>query len=514
MKLKQYIYYWLVISGLLVSLSCSLTNVISGDSNGPSETSTAVPPIALTSEPGDAGTIPTPTGKVYYVAVNESGASDGNDGLSPVYQSGQNGPWRSIRKATSVMQAGDITYVRAGVYAESGIRFQNSGEVDQYIFLQAYEGEEVVIDGSHSEERSSGIEIVDGQSYIFIQGLTIRNMPRSAITTIGETDKLYQGIIIRNCTLYDNGLSGLLLAAVNDFLVENVEAYGNDYYGIEFISSEGGKLSPANGLVSRCIVHDHVGDEGHGLAINQGHDITVQDSTAYHNRIHGFDVSDWPKKGDLSYNILFERNLSYDNGLAGFSINSDSHHVAYRNNIAWRNGAAWVGHGSASGFWCYEGCWHVTYENNISMANSDAGFFVSDDWSTYSKSGDALLVFHNNITFQNGKPEWEDDRPALAIYGEVWEVEATHNNWGGVPGMNVLAVAVHLVGEAGEIYTTEQINNGEFGEGNLSVDPLFVDVENGDFHLLPDSPLIDAGIQLGTAYCGDAPDIGVFEYCP
>ena len=36
-------------------------------------------------------------------------------------------------------------------------------------------------------------------------------------------------------------------------------------------------------------------------------------------------------------------------------------------------------------------------------------------------------------------------------------------------------------------------------QGNLNVDPRFVDAANGDFHLLPDSLLIDAGSATGTA---------------
>lgn len=48
------------------------------------------------------------------------------------------------------------------------------------------------------------------------------------------------------------------------------------------------------------------------MAFNQAHDIVVSDSSAYHNRIHGFDVSDWPKKGDLSHDIVLERNTSFD----------------------------------------------------------------------------------------------------------------------------------------------------------------------------------------------------------
>jgi len=46
--------------------------------------------------------------------------------------------------------------------------------------------------------------------------------------------------------------------------------------------------------------------------------------------------------------------------------------------------------------------------------------------------------------------------------------------------------------------------------GNINSDPLF----NEDYTLLADSPCIDAGIVLeDMEYCGDAPDMGVYEYC-
>jgi hypothetical protein len=43
-------------------------------------------------------------------------------------------------------------------------------------------------------------------------------------------------------------------------------------------------------------------------------------------------------------------------------------------------------------------------------------------------------------------------------------------------------------------------------------DPLFVDPDNGDYRLREGSPAIDAGVDVGLPYLGDAPDIGAFEH--
>lgn len=47
---------------------------------------------------------------------------------------------------------------------------------------------------------------------------------------------------------------------------------------------------------------------------------------------------------------------------------------------------------------------------------------------------------------------------------------------------------------------------------NIFLDPEFVNWEDGDFHLTENSPCIDAGIDIGLDFAGDAPDIGLFEF--
>lgn len=126
---------------------------------------------------------------------------------------------------------------------------------------------------------------------------------------------------------------------------------------------------------------------------------------------------------------------------------------------------------------------------------------------------DNLLIFKNNITYNNGRPDW-DVRLARCVKDTPWQVIATNNNWGGTPSLNTPLVAIHLIGDKGETYTADQINKGAFQEGNVSVDPKLKNMGAADFHLQPDSPMIDAGIDIGIPFCRAEPDMGAFEVCP
>ena len=67
--------------------------------------------------------------------------------------------------------------------------------------------------------------------------------------------------------------------------------------------------------------------------------------------------------------------------------------------------------------------------------------------------------------------------------------------------------------------TYSDIQGGWGGEGNIDADPLFVDPENGDYHLQADSPCIDAGTPDGAPPDDlegnprdEAPDMGAYEF--
>lgn len=195
--------------------------------------------------------------QIYYVANKDANASDSNNGLYPDYGGGKDGPWATIQHAAEVMVAGDITCVRAGTYYEDGIIFTNSCLQDKPITLANFETEQVIMDGSKSKKGLPGIVITGNNGHYVIQGFTIRNMPDSGIATDPETTTTYQDITIQDCILSDNGWSGIELAAVDGFLIKNVESYRNAYYGMNIGASKDGSLSSVHGVVKNSSFHDH-----------------------------------------------------------------------------------------------------------------------------------------------------------------------------------------------------------------------------------------------------------------
>ena len=69
------------------------------------------------------------------------------------------------------------------------------------------------------------------------------------------------------------------------------------------------------------------------------------------------------------------------------------------------------------------------------------------------------------------------------------------------------------------LITFSDIEGGWEGEGNIDTDPLFTDLNNGDYTLQAGSPCIDTGtadldgdgVDDITDYIGLAPDMGAYE---
>jgi len=80
-----------------------------------------------------------------------------------------------------------------------------------------------------------------------------------------------------------------------------------------------------------------------------------------------------------------------------------------------------------------------------------------------------------------------------------------------VPGNQINIEYSSIQYGSGSIVTNE---NGTvtWGSGNIDVDPMFVDTANGDYHLLADSRLIDAGHPDSTDADGTIADMGAYYY--
>ncbi|MBN2102939.1 right-handed parallel beta-helix repeat-containing protein [bacterium] len=129
----------------------------------------------------------------------------------------------------------------------------------------------------------------------------------------------------------------------------------------------------------------------------------------------------------------------------------------------------------------------------------------------YSGTGELDLVMKNNI-ISNGH--------GVVYFGDPVNLTAEYNCFYR-PGETIQVTA------DGQDYTDSDINQGNLGTGNLVADPLFESPAwgtEGDYHLRPASPAIDAGywdcgipntdLEYRSRPLGDSIDLGAFEFKP
>jgi hypothetical protein len=142
---------------------------------------------------------------------------------------------------------------------------------------------------------------------------------------------------------------------------------------------------------------------------------------------------------------------------------------------------------------------HVVIRNNVIFNNADCGILTR-----YEPIPN--LRIYNNVIYGNAC--------GLSISNNIHYLEIVNNilasNSGGhieISGSVSSSLITHNL-----YYNPTRIGSGITDSHPLFGDPLFVDVNHGDFHLQAGSPAIDAGTSVGLPYNGDAPDIGAYEF--
>lgn len=396
----------------------------------------------------------------YYVSPT---GNDGNPGTIDK-------PFKSWDKIIDVVKAGDLVYLRGGTYYHSARCKGNgcylkgkSGSTGKYIRLWAYPGETPVLDGSKMTP-VSGQGVLLAGNYWHIKGIEVKNFKQSVNTSTnvstvmrGMTLKDANYNIIENVKIHDNQGIGLGMGGSSTKnLIKNSDFYNN--YDKYTINTAGAVYRGGNA-------------DGVHLRAVKGTSNTMTGCRFYNNSDDGMDL--WENEGVM----IVDSCWSFKNGIDmgdgnGFKLGRTlqtketyiqrrlSHCISYAN--------------KGAGYDQNDANVQMSFYNNVAYANKGKGFYLAK----YNLKN----YIRNNISLSNGQKD-------------VFTAESviTNNSW------NI----------------TASISTSDFTSVN-SEQLLYPRKANGSLpditFLVPTSTsLIDKGKDVGYAYKGAAPDIGVFE---
>ena len=438
-------------------------------------------------------------GSTYYVSTT---GDDGDAGTIVA-------PWATWGKAftSTSVNAGDTVFIRGGVYNITvtngdGYSVTRAGTSNNWIVYTNYPGETPILDCYNADPVStnynSGIiaSTVGGANYIKFRGLIVRNLRQiytDHMVFCGAFGCENGEFIYENCTAYNIEGKGfdsyfyVVYPSVNGHhYFINCDAYecynptnptgylpGNagvgfnsqNWYGTE------GRAYVINCRAWRC------GDQG--FSWNGEHYCEVDSCWSFDNGVlqgdgHGFKLGwhDNPYNGTDRLNVVVKKSIAAYNRASGMTTND-------------------YGEGISTGMNIYN---NTVYHNGYQGEGYDYtyGFYI---YNTLDTDGNELLrIFRNNISYDNEGGE-------VAV-GSGASYTHSNNSWdGGATITDADFKALPATMSAG----ISLLSSSRQADGSLP------DLGNY-FQLAEGSDAINAGVDVGLAYDGDAPDLGFAEY--
>jgi hypothetical protein len=402
-------------------------------------------------------------------------------------------PFKTLAEGLAVLEPGDTLYLRgdpSGRVYEETLSFPRAGTESAPITVMAYPGERVII---ASEERifrldqpywhftdlvfdhqggsRDAIQIRGGHGAFFLR-VEIRNGRRNGIQIFNGNDIRIKDSSIHN---FDTGTPGddahciVTDPTSSSNSVENLQLLNNEIYdcsgdGIQFYASSSTPRSEyaTNVLIQGNTFYKNAGFYGENAIDAKGADGV----RVIGNEIYGFDSNKAVVIQKGSSNFRFEGNVIHSSHrgleMRGEDGKSQSGHVLLRNLFYDIYGEYVIKFDDVHG---------AVVQHNTLVDNNAESFRIEEEGLT---QGD----IRNNLIAFTGKAK---------VSGTL-EAQVGHNGWFSAdPGS--LSQGTDLLGE----------------------DPQFLDRAGRDYRLQPDSPAVDAGVDLGLAFNGAAPDLGAFE---
>jgi hypothetical protein len=443
---------------------------------------------------------------LFYVDGENSAANDSNPGTEAE-------PWETIEHAADTLEAGEMAYIKAGVYP-GDVDVRNSGERGREIIFSAYPGDErkaIIENGTFS---------IKGESHIKVIGLKIQNVSDSYGFRIeGDNDSNGDDIPgnppVENITLAGNHTYDTYKSAISVWGVRYQKDAGDFINVVDLLiednliekANNGGyneNITLANGIANAIVRFNEVttgGDPsrgGEGIDFKDG----VRDSYMHDNYIHGLNrraiyVDGGEAAGAITSNVHIYNNLIIDDPSSAIMIASE-------------------GVGNVDGVYIYNNVVLGSEQSGISVYNHPEGRGISDVQN--------IAIFNNTIIDGGrGGSGWG----GIGLNHPEADNIIVRNNiaWDG----NGYDIAVKNGTDATVVNNLCSDDLCEYQDDPRFVNPTF-DVNTADYRLRSDSPAIDAGFEAPLAGFsltspdfdkdgvsrpqGAGLDLGAYEYIP
>src|SRR5213080_1259422 len=478
-------------------------------------TVTAVSQADATKSAAAQVTITAVAGIAFYVSTT---GSDSNPGTL-------SSPWRTIQRAANSVQAGDIVYVRGGVFNESVNISVSGSAIAGPITFQSYPGETAIVDGTGLVPPTSstqGLINITNQSYISIQGFEIRNYQTSSASAIpagiwvsgsGSNIQILNNVVHNIVTTSEasgNAFGIAVYGTAAPASLDSVTISGNQVYNLKTGQSESVNVdgNVTNFVITNNSIHDNdnigidvIGFEG--VSPDPSYDY-ARNGTVAGNTVYNISAINNPGEGnqydangiyvDGGSQVVIERNLIHN---VDIGIEMASEHqgrvtslVIARNNLVYSANSIGItigGYASNVG-----GTDHCTIVNNTlfqnDTKNTGSGEFQIQYYATNNVFKNNIVyassqgLFINNYT--NSEPDPSD--VDYNLYYSSLSPSAADFRWNGTdhPG-----------------FSSYQSATGKDTHSQYT-DPQFLSLTTPNLQIQPTSPSLNAGINLGPTVVG------------
>lgn len=361
-----------------------------------------------------------------------------------------------------------------------------------------------VVTGSGTDETA----VLDG--FTITAGNANRRRPLEHHQDDGGGIYNYEGSpTITNCVISSNSArdnGGGMYNYKGSPLIINCRVTGNSAGG-----SGGGiynlDSSPA---LTNCAFTGNSADSGGGGMYNQDSSATLRNCIFNSNSASsGGGIYNGYYSSPVLNNCTFKENLSAYGGGAMFNVvcSPTLTNCTFRWNSAVSKGGGMVNASSSS---ILTNC---TFSKNSAENGGGMYNYMDRGPAGFDQSNPTLTncIFSMNFASEDGGGMYNYNGSSPTLTNCIF--------WGDTP-------EEIYVSDGTTVVTYCDVEGGWPGEGNIDADPLFVDANKGDYHLLADSPCIDAGDPNYVAdpnetdldgkprIIGGRIDMGAYEYSP